>query len=322
MAEGASGKQPDSAQTVAGLVACADRAPARATSSRGPRAALLVGCALLVGGGCGYVREGLVFDGGGDPIDVRRGTADAAGPPIDPPRPPDAAPRDARPPADATVASDRIAVPPPADAAPPADRPPSPPDLPPDRPPDLPIDLPPDRPPPVDAAPAVVVRINVNGPAHVGLDFPGAWAADPGPGGVCGPNIYRNDMPVAGTRDDVLFQGEMFGNPLVCAVGRGALPAGRYQVNLYFAEIFWGPGCPGGGNGLDGRLFDIRIEGALVASEVNLFREGGCVSSPMGNGRPVVRRFVSTINDGTLDLRFQVAIDNAKISAIELISLF
>ena len=55
-----------------------------------------------------------------------------------------------------------------------------------------------------------------------------------------------------------------FGNPLVCAVGGGALPAGRYQVNLYFAEIYWGPGCPGGGPGPGSRVFDVRIEGAVA----------------------------------------------------------
>jgi hypothetical protein len=323
---GASGNQRESAKPSAIAVATA-RTRARPTRRHRALAAMPLAWALVVGG-CGFDRGGLLVDALGEIVglpDAGPRAPDTAAPPIDPPRPPgtpDAGPRDTRPPTDVVVASDRIVVPPPPDAATPVDRPTSPPDVPPDRPPDLPVDLSPDRPPPVDAPPAVIVRINVNGPAHNGLDFPGAWAADPGPGGVCGPNIYRNDMPVAGTRDDVLFQGEMYGNPLVCAVGRGALPSGRYQVNLYFAEIFWGPGCPGGGNGVDGRLFDIRIEGALVASGVNLFREAGCASSPMGNGRPVVKRFVANITDGTLDLRFQVETDNAKISAIELISTF
>jgi large repetitive protein len=182
-------------------------------------------------------------------------------------------------------------------------------------------DLAPDR-PVVDAPPAVILRINVNGPAHAGVDFGGAWAADPGLGGVCGPSVYGNLLPVAGTRDDSLFQGEAFGNPLVCSVGRGTLPSGRYQVNLYFAEIYWGPGCPGGGPGLGARLFDIRIEGMLVAEGVDLFREAGCASSPLGTGRPVVKRFETTIVDGGLDLRFEADADNAKISAIELLSTF
>lgn len=203
----------------------------------------------------------------------------------------------------------------------PIDLPPDlPADLPTDRPIDLPPNLPPDRPP--DTPPAVTLRINVNGPAHSGQDFPGAWAADPGLGGVCGPSVYGNPMAIAGTRDDSLFQGESFGSPLVCAVGGGALPPGRYQVNLYFAEIYWGPGCPGGGSGTGSRLFDVRIEGAVAEGEVDLFREAGCAASPMGNGRPVVKRYAVVINDGTLDLRFEAQVDNAKISAIEVLSAF
>ena len=195
-------------------------------------------------------------------------------------------------------------------------------DVPPDLAPDRPPDTPPDRPP--DTPPAVVLRINVNGPAHTGQDFPGVWAADPGMGGVCGPSYYGNPMPIAGTRDDSLFQGEAFGDPLVCAVGGGMLPAGRYQVNLYFAEIYWGPGCPGGGPGAGGRVFDVRIEGNLVEPVVDLYREVGCAAAVGGGGGggPMVKRYETRIDDGTLDLRFEAEVDNGKVSAIEVISGF
>jgi hypothetical protein len=123
------------------------------------------------------------------------------------------------------------------------------------------------------------MRINVNGPAYTGLDFPGHWAADPGAGGVCQPNPYQNDVPIHGTRDGALFAREMFGAPLICALGSGDLPPGLYHVNLYFAEIYWGPGCPGGGPGPGSRLFDIRLEGSLVLSNLDIFAEGGCGQS-------------------------------------------
>jgi hypothetical protein len=259
---------------------------------------------------------GCLFDRGGIHVDAR--DIDQPGRDARPGSSPDA--RADRPPADAATGpgSDR-----PSNLA--ADRPIDlPPDLPPDRSIDRPVDLPPDRPPdrPPDTPPAVTLRININGPAHSGQDFPGAWGADPGLGGVCGPSVYGNPMPIAGTRDDSLFQGESFGSPLVCAVGGGALPPGRYQVNLYFAEIYWGPGCPGGGPGPGSRLFDVRIEGTVVEGSVDLFREAGCAASPMGNGRPVVKRYTAAINDGTLDLRFEAQVDNAKISAIEVLSAF
>ncbi|MCH7708758.1 MAG: hypothetical protein IH884_09710 [Myxococcales bacterium] len=47
-----------------------------------------------------------------------------------------------------------------------------------------------------------------------------------------------------GTSDDALFQGEVWGNPVVCAAGGGTLDPGEYEVSLYFAEIYFGPGCP------------------------------------------------------------------------------
>jgi hypothetical protein len=232
--------------------------------------------------------------------------------PTDPPPPaPDAAIDTAgpigRPPPDAAADDARLTSTP--DASVPA------PDLAPDRPPDRPPDRAPDAPPP-----PVALRINVNGPAHAGVDYPGAWTMDPGTGGACGPSIYGNPMPIAGTVDDSLFQGEMFGNPLTCALGGGRLPVGPYQVRLLFAEIYFGPGCPGGGLGLGSRVFDVRIEGEVVLSGFDIFREGGCAASPLGTGRPVVKSFMTRIADGTLDLRFDASINNGKISAIELLS--
>jgi hypothetical protein len=222
-------------------------------------------------------------------------------------------------PMDASMAVDRAAAGPVEPAAPdaPADRPllvdPSPiQDAGPDRPPILVV--------PGTPGSRILLRINVNGPELDGVSFPGFWNADPGVDGVCGPNAFRTDVPINGTDDDQLFQGEMFGNPLICSVGGGVLPSGPYQVNLYFAEIHWGPGCPGGGLGIGARLFDIRIEGDRIAEDVDLFLEGGCAASFLGLGRPVVKQFRTTITDGTLDLQFDVTADNAKISAIELIS--
>jgi hypothetical protein len=189
-----------------------------------------------------------------------------------------------------------------------------------DRAPDLrPVDPPRDG--PVDTRPPVAMRININGPRHVGVDFPGVWTADPGEGGVCRPTNFEVDNAINGTRDDSLFQGEVYGSPVICSVGR-SLPRGLYQVNLYFAEIYWGPGCPGGGPGPGARIFDIALEGTTVLSNLDLFREGRCVASPNGMGMPVIKRFMVNINDGTLDIRLNARVDNANITAIELLSAF
>jgi hypothetical protein len=278
---------------------------------------------LVLFAGCNLQEKGTSVSGRGDapPITLAPDAGTDGPAHVDPIA--DARPADAGVPVDGPQSPPP--PPPPVDAPPPVvDMAPPPPDAPP-----LPADTvppPPDAavdPPPPDGPPPVALRINVNGPAHTGIDFPGMWAADPGNGGVCaGPSEFSTMNPINGTRDDELFQREMFGAPLTCAVGGGKLPPGRYQVNLYFAEIFFGPGCQGGGPGTGARLFDIRIEGEMVLPNLDIFSEGGCAASTLGTGKPIVKRFMVQINDGTVDLRFDARRDNAKISAIEVLSAF
>jgi hypothetical protein len=194
-------------------------------------------------------------------------------------------------------------------------------------PPDAPVDMAPpqpDRPPPdlPDPRPPVAIRINVGGPAHMGTDFPGRWVADAGMGGACGPNLFRNDNPIHNTTDDPLFHVEMFGNPLVCRFGGGTLPRGVYQVTLLFAEIYWGPGCPAMTGGAGSRVFDLFLENEQVLTAFDIFREaGGCAASTAATtGRPIARRFMVNVIDGALDLRAPARADNAKLSAIEILS--
>ena len=169
-----------------------------------------------------------------------------------------------------------------------------------------------------DAAAATDLLINVNGSAHVGTDFPGSWQADPGAGGVCGPNTYTNGNPIDGTSDDALFQGEVWGNPVVCAAGGGTLDPGEYEVSLYFAEIYFGPGCPGGG-GTGSRVFDIVLEGQTVLQDFDIFAGNGCAASTtQSSGSPTVRTFMVDILDGTLDIGLPASANNGKISAIEI----
>jgi hypothetical protein len=162
--------------------------------------------------------------------------------------------------------------------------------------------------------PPVAVRININGQRV------GPFAADPGLGGICGGAPYSTSLAINGSNDDLLYQSEMFGAPLTCSVGSGALPTGPYQVVLHFAEIYWGPGCPGAGPGTGARVFDIELQGQKVASNVDLFAEGGCAAALDGSGHPVTKRFDVMITDGTLHLNFPASANNAKLSALELLS--
>ena len=168
--------------------------------------------------------------------------------------------------------------------------------------------------------PVQELRININGAQHSGIDYPGLWAADPGTGGACSGTNYVNFGDIHGTSDDALFIGEVFGPTVTCKVGGGLLTAGNYQVNLYFAEIFFGPGCPDPVGGVGSRRFDIELEGATVLSGLDIFQEGGCAASvTSSSGHPVVKTFMLPINDKTLDIKLVASTSNAKISAIELI---
>jgi hypothetical protein len=170
-----------------------------------------------------------------------------------------------------------------------------------------------------DAAPSIEIRLNINGNAHSGIDYPGAWQADPGSGGACGPFYFTENNPVNGTLDDALFYDVAYGDPLVCSVGGGGLPSGAYRLRLFFAEFRYGTGCPQGG-GSNSRLFDIDVEGTRVRSNVNLYDLAGCTNTPQGH--PHIESFDIQINDGTLSISMPASIDFAMVSAIELVSLF
>lgn len=185
-----------------------------------------------------------------------------------------------------------------------------------------------DASPPLDAAPdaadgavpppPVVARLNIGGVNHVGIDLPGVWSASAVPG-ACGPSRYEASTALHGTRDAPLFVSEAFGNPLLCDVGTGLAP-GRYRVTLHFAEIYFGPGCPGGG-GDGSRVFQISLEGKEVAKDIDVFKEsGGCLASTSSTmGAPIARTFEVQIDDGTLTISMKAKTNNAKVSAIEVV---
>jgi hypothetical protein len=99
------------------------------------------------------------------------------------------------------------------------------------------------------------------------------------------------------------------------------LPAGKYTVTLLFAEIYWGPGCPGGGAGTGARVFDIVLEGTKVLEKVDLFALGHCAASTSDSkGKPVVKSFDVRVDDGTLDIALPASVNFGKISAIQIVS--
>ena len=76
-------------------------------------------------------------------------------------------------------------------------------------------------------------------------------------------------------------------------------------VRLHFAEL--------NQNGANLRTFDVQLEGSTVLSNFDIYTEAG------GLDKAVARDFPVTISDGVVSLAFIKRIQNAKISAIEIL---
>ena len=74
--------------------------------------------------------------------------------------------------------------------------------------------------------------------------------------------------PVEGVADPELYRGERYGN-LKYVI---PVPPGRYGVNFYFAETWFGPGTPAGG-GAGSRVFDIFGNGLALRRNFDIFKE-------------------------------------------------
>ena len=91
------------------------------------------------------------------------------------------------------------------------------------------------------------------------------WAPDEYSRG--GQLVMRTD-PVTNISDPELLDGERFGN-LTFTI---PVPAGRYGVNMYFVESWFGPGQVAGG-GLGSRMFDIFCNGVAIRRGFDIFKE-------------------------------------------------
>jgi N-acetylneuraminic acid mutarotase len=140
------------------------------------------------------------------------------------------------------------------------------------------------------------VRINAGGGAFT--DSQGrAWAADKN---FTGGRTFATTQPINGTVEDPLYQTERYGN----VTYQIPVASGTYQVVLHFAEIWW--------TSAGQRVFDVTLEGILVLDNLDIW-------ATVGGFTPLVRSFVATVADGALTIQLTTVVDNAKISAIEVL---
>ncbi len=153
--------------------------------------------------------------------------------------------------------------------------------------------------------PQAAVRINAGGPAVTTGGV--SWGAQQyGTGG----KTFTNAVAIAGTTDDVLYQTEY-------STATGAIDYdipvqnGSYTVRLHFAEIYFG--APGGGPGGTGRrVFDVAVEGQLRLDNYDIVADVGSTTA-------VVKSYTVQVGDGKVDIDLDSVVNQAKISAIEVV---
>jgi hypothetical protein len=119
-------------------------------------------------------------------------------------------------------------------------------------------------------------------------------------------STYSTTSPVSGTPDPKLFQYERYANGSSPMIYNFPVANGAYHVNLYFAEIFSSVDFVGG------RIFNVKIEGNLIFSNLDIFKAVGA-NAALVKGADVV------VQNGALTIEFDSVYQNAKIDAIEIL---
>jgi hypothetical protein len=140
------------------------------------------------------------------------------------------------------------------------------------------------------------IRVNGGGPAYT--DSLGQlWSAD---NSFSAGSTFSTGAAITGTADPTLYQTERFGNLQY----QFTVPSGTYTVNLKFAEIWWTQAGQ--------RVFNVTINGAAVLTNFDIIAAAG---SP----NQAIDRAFTVSSTGTITIQFAAVVDNAKISAIEIV---
>ncbi|MDT7830227.1 malectin domain-containing carbohydrate-binding protein [Pricia sp. S334] len=154
------------------------------------------------------------------------------------------------------------------------------------------------------------VRINAGGPT---FEFEGdSWFEDQY---FSGGTDFNSSIEIANTTNDQLYQTERYttGNTLVYEI---PIAQGDHDVNLHFAEIYYG--LPGGGSsgGAGSRVFNVDVEGQAQLENYDIF-----VAADNAGATAVVESFTGiNVTDGFLTVTLSKITENPKISGIEILA--
>ncbi|MFK7811732.1 MAG: PKD domain-containing protein, partial [Maribacter sp.] len=159
----------------------------------------------------------------------------------------------------------------------------------------------------IEGAPGSLL-INSGGPAFTfGTED---WTADQHfVGGAAFPTV-PNPIPIANTTNDELYQTERFdaSGTLVYEI---PVVAGDYNVDLHFAELFFGQPGLGVNGGAGSRVFNIAVENETLISNYDIFVEAG------GSATAIIQNFKAvTVTDGSLTITLTGVVENPKVSGI------
>jgi hypothetical protein len=145
------------------------------------------------------------------------------------------------------------------------------------------------------------IRVHCGGGAYT--DSRGQlWKADYG---FSGGAAYSFASSIKGTLDPALFQYERY-NTSPSLVYSFPVANGSYHVNLLFAEIY---------DPLDkvgGRVFNVKMQGSPVFQNLDIFAEAGADAA-------LIKGADVQVSDGKLTVEFDNVVQNAKVSAIEIL---
>jgi len=147
-----------------------------------------------------------------------------------------------------------------------------------------------------------IARINAGGGSYV--DSLGKmWSADQNFVGTS--YTYGISQVIAGTNDSPLYQNERSGmNGSSFAYEIPVTTPGIYNVNLHFAELYWQQAGQ--------RIFDVDIEGQSFLNDFDILLEGGAKTA-------LTKSTQVQVTDGKLNINFDAVVDNAEVTAIEIL---
>lgn len=141
----------------------------------------------------------------------------------------------------------------------------------------------------------VLYRINCGGGAVTDSNGD-LWSAD---SHFSGGTPSSTTITVGGTTDPVLFRTNRWADPVTYTF---SVPNGNYLVTILQSENYWGAA--------GARSFNILIQGAVVASNLDVFAAAG------GKFQALTLTYTTTVSNGTLTVSGDASVDNAQFAGI------